>query len=283
MERRLSFGISTPGGAFGLDEVAQTAAACGAHTDVVLWYEEMSAAVPVTEAQRVHEIGAAPLVTWEPWSWGTASDRSTIAAVIAGDWDDQLISWARGLGGLDHEIHLRFGHEFNGDWYPWSPAGGTSPENYVAAWRHIRRCFGEHGAANVRWMWSPAAGIDSAHPLQAWYPGNDQVDSIGIDGYNWGTTQEWSRWTEPRDVFEATVDEVRGLGGDKTLLISEVGCAEAGGSKPQWIRDFVRWVRDDPDLSGFVWFDHDKEADWRIASTPEAAAAMASALKEVLR
>ena len=37
---------------------------------------------------------------------------------------------------------------------------------------------------------------------------------------------------------------------------------------------------DADDVTGFVWFDHDKEADWRLGSTAAAGAAMAHALEK---
>ncbi|MCK0177299.1 glycoside hydrolase family 26 protein [Mycolicibacterium sp. F2034L] len=284
MMRHFLFGVSTPGGGFGLDEVTTVAEACGVSPTAVLWYEDFAAEVPMTALRNVLSTGRLPLVTWEPWLWRTddvdAAD-SIIGSIIAGDRDDHLTGWARGLSSVGHDVQLRFGHEFNGDWYPWSPAAGVTPTEYVTAWRHVHRCFRDHGVTNVRWMWSPSAGVDNLHPLEAWYPGDDYVDVVGIDGYNWGTTQAWSRWTDPADLFGPTVAETRRVTDGKPMVISEVGCAEAGGDKAEWITDFVRWVAAEPDVSGFVWFEHDKETDWRIASTPRSATTMASALSEV--
>jgi beta-mannanase len=283
MERRLRFGVSTPAGAFGLDEVADVAMVCGRTPDIVLWYEDFAAAPPSTGVDAVASTGAAPLITWEPWLWRTdaaAASVSLTAAIAAGDVEDHLISWAKGLGRVEAEVWLRFGHEFNGDWYPWSPTGGTLPDVYVAAWRHLRETFDAHGATNVRWVWSPAA-VSSEQPLEAWYPGDDYVDLVGLDGYNWGTSREWSRWMDPAEIFEPTLADARRVCPDKPVLIAEVACAEAGGDKAAWITEFVRWVARTPAVEGFVWFDHDKETDWRITSSPRSAAAMAAALDEV--
>ncbi len=60
--------------------------------------------------------------------------------------------------------------------------------------------------------------------------------------------------------------------------MTEVGSAEAGGSESEWIRNLVRMIESRRDVAGFVWFDHDKEADWSMASTPESAVALAEAL-----
>ena len=50
-------------------------------------------------------------------------------------------------------------------------------------------------------------------------------------------------------------------------MISEVGSAEQGGDKPAWITDFFSGLAARPEIRGFLWFNHDKEADWRVQSS----------------
>ncbi|MDV6314716.1 hypothetical protein R3Q15_23080, partial [Gordonia amicalis] len=38
--------------------------------------------------------------------------------------------------------------------------------------------------------------------------------------------------------------------------------------KAQWIADFFRVIGDCPDVLGFLWFQMDKERDWRFNTTP---------------
>lgn len=284
MDAGLRLGLSTPAGVYGLDEVAATGAALDEQIALVLWYEEFTAPPPVTGVAKVDAAGATPVITWEPRRWngdGTEA-AATVAEIAAGRHDDHLFAWAAALTLTGTPVHLRFAHEFNGDWYPWTPAHGTPPELYVDAWRHTHAVFRRAGATNVRWMWSPDANAHTDVPLRAWYPGDDCVDVVGLDGYNWGTTRPWSRWTPPADVFGAAVSEVRALT-DRPLMIAEVGCAEIGGSKGDWITDLVTWVARQSDIDAVIWFEHDKETDWRIMSTPAATAAMAGALREFAR
>jgi beta-mannanase len=282
MDRRLRFGVSTLGGACGLDEVAEIASAVGRRPEMVLWFEDFAAGPPVREIRRVTATGAMPVVTWEPWVWRTDRQRDADALmpqIAAGEHDAHLTAWADALAGTQSPVMIRLAHEFNGDWYPWSPTGGTSSEVYVDAWRHVHDLFQVREATHVQWMWAPDAANSTDHALEAWYPGDAYVDIIGIDGYNWGITQPWSRWMPPTEIFAPTLGEVRQIA-DKPVLIAEVGCAEAGGDKAHWIGEFVEWLTAE-DVTGFVWFEHDKETDWRIRSTPRSAAAMAAALSEV--
>ena len=148
----------------------------------------------------------------------------------------------------------------------------------MAAWRHIHDLFASKSVRNVKWVWAPNVSFEGSSPTGATYPGSDYVDVVGVDGYNWGTSQPWSHWIAPRDLFGPTLDELRRIAEDDPLLITEVGCADAGGSKGEWISEFVTYLESRGDVAGFVWFDHDKETNWRLASTPESAAAFAEAL-----
>ncbi|MEZ0339568.1 glycoside hydrolase family 26 protein [Mycobacterium sp. pV006] len=254
----------------------------GRPLDRVMWFEEFTAAPPVRAIAAVTAMGAVPVVTWEPWRWDRRPSP-TMAMLSAGLFDDHVRRWARALGATGSEVHLRFGHEFNGHWYPWSVPGGTTAARFVDVWRRIHRIFEQEDAHNVRWVWSANAGLDSRAPLEQWFPGSDHVDVLGIDGYNWGTSQPWSSWIEPDELFAATVAELQSLVGDKPMTISEVGCAEAGGSKPEWIHALIAYLCGETTADGLVWFDHHKETDWRTTSSKKAAEAMGSALRSAQR
>jgi mannan endo-1,4-beta-mannosidase len=77
------------------------------------------------------------------------------------------------------------------------------------------------------------------------------------------------------------VSEVHSIAPGLPLIVAEVGCAEVGGDKAGWVTDFVRWLAEDGRANGFIWFEHDKETDWRMSSSSEAEAAMATVLREV--
>ena len=282
MGQRRHFGLSTPGGVFGFDEVDAVADAVGMRPDLLLWYEDFAAGPPVSGVEKVIAQGMTPVITWEPCLWRTDrthTERSIMHGIAAGEYDDYLADWAHAFAAVGTTVYLRFAHEFNGDWYPWSPVGGTTPGDYVDAWRHLHGVFRRQAAGNLLWMWWPNACSTIDVPLQAWYPGDAYVDAIGIDGYNWGTTrQPQSRWMGPQEIFAGTVAEVRDISAEKPIFISETGCAEAGGDKAGWIAAFVDWATAEERFEGFIWFDHDKETDWRICSSPNSAAAMAAAL-----
>ncbi|MGE0220268.1 glycoside hydrolase family 26 protein [Mycolicibacterium sp.] len=243
----------------------------------MLWYEEFHAAPPLPAVDAVRQLGARPVITWEPWHWrGRCPVR--MRELAAGVHDRHLRWWAAQLATAGCTVYLRFGHEFNGHWYPWSPASGVSPQCFVEAWRHIHDVVSD-ACDTASWVWSPTAGVPPGPALEEWYPGERYVDVIGVDGYNWGASQAWSRWVQPDELFGATLAEITTITADKPVLITEVGCSEAGGSKADWIGALLDYLTTRPEIEGLIWFDHDKETDWRITSSPETAAAMATALR----
>lgn len=281
----LRFGVSTPSGPLAVDETASVTELVGVAPSVQLSFHDFAAIPPIAQLDVVAGAGAASILTWEPWRHlgGDGYDRGAfpMTSIVGGVFDDYLYRWADELRAHGSTVYLRFAHEPNGTWYPWSPTGGTPPDVYVAAWRHVHDLFASKGTSNVKWVWAPnvpVAGED--RPFDAWYPGDEYVDVVGIDGYNWGTGTPGQSWIGPSELFDSSLGRLREVAPGKPLLVTEVGSAEEGGLKADWIGELVAYLDDEPGVAGFVWFEHDKEADWRLSSTAEAGAAMENALRE---
>jgi len=123
---------------------------------------------------------------------------------------------------------------------------------------------------NVTWSWSANVPYEGSTPLAALYPGDAYVDRVGLDGYNWGTTQAWSSWQAFGDVFGPGVAELR-LVSTRPVHVDETAAPEgAGGDKAAWITDMWGWLDAHPEVRGITWFSLLKEADWRIDSSEAA-------------
>jgi len=112
--------------------------------------------------------------------------------------------------------------------YPWGPQNNSAKE-FKAAWRHIRNVFNSVGAKNVIWIWSP-------HPaygyFDAYYPGDQYVDYVGISVLNYGTVAVWSQWWSFEEIFGKHYKELAKF--NKPLMFTEFGCLNVGGSRPKW-------------------------------------------------
>ena len=67
---------------------------------------------------------------------------------------------------------------------------------------------------------------------------------------------------------------------DKPILITELGATELGGQKAAWIEHVFDAVKESTDIIGVIWFEVDKETDWRVVSSPEATAAFTEAVND---
>jgi hypothetical protein len=209
--------------------------------------------------------GRTPLVTWEPWG-------VTLDSIISGSQDAVIRARANGLKGLGAKVFLRFAHEMNGNWYPWSGAqNGNSTSKYVSAYKHVHDVFESQGATNVVWVWSPNhenVPSSSWNAYQNYYPGDAYVDWVGVDGYNFGTSQSWSTWRSFVNVFDAFY---KVYADRKPIMLAEVASAEKGGSKATWIASMYNAIMTRyPSIAAVVWFHVNKEADWRANSSSSA-------------
>ena len=89
--------------------------------------------------------------------------------------------------------------------------------------------------------------VELQKPLENLYPGDAVVDRVGLDGYNWGTTQAWSTWQSFGEVFGPGVAELDALS-SRPIHVTETGAPEgAGGDKAAWITDMWAWLDAHPE------------------------------------
>jgi len=277
------FGASIGGLPSNLAPLGTLEAMVGRRTNVANWYVDFT--TPDFDAGAASALsgrGTVPMITWEPWDSSLADPLSepayNLGTIIAGNWDHLLTTWATEIAAWGRPVLIRFAHEMNGNWYPWSEGvNGNTVGQYVQAWQHVHNLFAANGAGNVTWIWSPNTDYYGSTSLKELYPGDSYVSQIGLDGYNWGTTQSWSTWQSAKQIFTATIADVRSFT-SKPILLSEVASAEKGGSKATWVANFFSWLESTPAVTGFVWFEFNKETDWRVVSSRASEAAFVSAL-----
>jgi beta-mannanase len=278
------FGVSTPSGPYNLAELDSFERNAGKKVGLLLYfqgwaYDDFNTSLVSSVAQR----GAVPEITWEPWDYraGLSQPDYALSTIVDGTHDAYIRRWAEGAKAYGGPLLVRFAHEMNDRYYPWSElVNGNQPGQYVAAWRHVVDVFRSVGATNVHWVWSPSVSYAGTVPLSAVYPGDGYVDWIAVDGYNGGTALPWGGWLTFDQVFGTTLNEVGTLTAAKPLMIGETSSAEAGGSKASWISDFFSQLAGRPGLKAFVWFDQDKETDWRIESSTSATQAFAAGVAD---
>ena len=279
----VALGVYRPSFPNDLSGLAEYEKAMKHPVSIVHWYAlwgGWKSAFSRADLDAVSAHGSLPMITWEPWS-GSGPDPawSLQSAILSGQNDAYIASWAEGMAAYGKPVVLRFAHEMhNQPGYPWAVGvNGNTAADYVAAWKHVRGIFRAAGATNVLWVWNPntlgTAPVSAYQPIYAaLYPGDDQVDYLGLDIYNTGPQLDWGApfW---RSFGEALVNPYTAITSlsAKRLLLPEVGSTETGGSKAQWIQDALGSGLDRfPAVRALVWFDVDKEQPWSLHSSTTA-------------
>ena len=246
---------------YGAGSVAQTSAKLGRAPRIHLTYYSWADDWTGNTTQADLAAGRIPLVNWEP-------SKVEFAKIADGSQDTIIRARANGAKELGKKFFLDFAAEMNGD-EAWS---GNNAPLYIAAYRHIHDLFVAAGATNVVWAWCPnVTDINGGNRnTMDYYPGDAYVDWTGVDGYNWGTRN--GGWQSFEQVFQNIYPLLAAK--KKPILIGEMASSPGGGDKAKWIDQVIPTLRQKfPRIKGVVWFDINKEEDWRISSSPESEAA----------
>lgn len=176
------------------------------------------------------------MITLEPWG---GLETVTPEAV------DALVEKLAEYNAEGTALFVRFAHEMNGSWYPWS----QQPTDYIDAFRMIAEAV-HRDAPGTAMVWAPNYGggypfsggpyeIQPEHsdfsildtdgdgkldmnddPYSPYYPGDDAVDWAGMTIYHWGNAYPWGENELPEeDQFIAQLTgNYSGLNGDNSAL-----------------------------------------------------------------
>lgn len=249
------------------------------HVSVVMWYADWAHKAPLLQQlEAIARRGSIPEITWEPWDSTKpvrVQPRYRLRWIIAGRYDSYIRTWAQTLAAYRRPVRLRFAQEMNGNWYPWSEsANGNRSHEFVQAWRHIHDIFVAAGARNVQWIWSPAPITMQREQ----YPGSAYVTMVSLSIFNGGSQLRYARWRSFAALLARPVALLNTIAPGKPIEISEIGCAEQGGSKAAWITGMFAALRRYPTITSLVWYDLVKGSDWRVESSRNAAAAYGTAV-----
>jgi hypothetical protein len=154
--------------------------------------------------------------------------------------------------------------------------GYGSPAEYRAAWRHYVEVFRQQGVTNAAWTWvmTPTGFTETANtPAGDFYPGDDVVDSLALDPYNWygcapAVPTAWQSMAQAAGPFR-TWAQPHG----KPLMLAEWGSVEDPadpGRRADWYRETLAMSTSWPELKAVSAFDATGNCPWRVDSTPAA-------------
>ncbi len=167
-----------------------------------------------------------------------AAGAANLAGIAAGGDDGayQYVAHTLVAAGYRDAI-IRIGWEFDGNWMPWSAQ--NDPSAFKAAYRHVHDIFAAASAGFV-YDWCGAAGYQrqasagstwqGAADWSTYYPGDDVVDTIGLDVYDESAAayNATSRtWVNPQQAWAVVIP----------ALQVQLAFAQAHGKRvsfPEW-------------------------------------------------
>jgi hypothetical protein len=247
------------------------------------WFHQRT--FPLKTATWIRQRGAVPFIRLMLRS--SAAERQaeplfTLQAIIDGQFDPDLRTWAQGARAFGSPLLVEWGTECNGEWFPWNgkwnggaekgdfgdPEKAAGPQRFVAAYRHIVQIMRDEGADNLTWVFhvnSDDAPDQDWNHFENYYPGDDVVDWVGVSCYGPLTPQDQDDPSPFREELDDAYPRLRAMAPHKPIMVLEFGCT-GGNPRVQpdlWaqaaLTDLLggRW----PKVRGFSWWNEHWEND----------------------
>jgi hypothetical protein len=259
-----------------------------------LWQERF----PDSAEREAANGGRILYVAWQSQTDGSLTKGPKWSAIINSQRNDNIDKRIRQMA----QDIKRFGKPMFLDWdsepeqrmdktnYQYDPnkTPAQLDQDFANSFRHIHQVFHEEGVTNVVWVWNsmgwmiwngskweglPDNPDNPGHTYKNLYPGNDVVDWIGWDPYNYGNCPGRSGWQGPHAVFEQFYNWLggqhqapgsQGWHSDKPLMLSEFGSVELsndkgsptdqGQAKARWLRDVPGALQQLPGIKAVSYF-----------------------------
>jgi len=218
--------------------------------------------------------GKSLLIAWEPWNPVEGLNQSTdyLAQIPKGALDVYISEFANQVKSYQKPVIIRFGHEMNGNWYPWGNFNDESTYNYVSMWVHVHNIFEEEKADNVIWVWSPnnTDQFGETDGVLDYYPGVNYVDWVAFSGFNWGNAYKGNSWMDFKTLSWPIYSTLSTL--NKPIMVAETSSVSTGGDKAGWFYETLQKdIPGMPQIKAVVLFNEDYgKADFRLDSGMDA-------------
>jgi hypothetical protein len=279
---------SYPGQAPG--DVEAREAVYGRRVDILHRYHDWDDVWPTPEERAYAAGGRFLFEGWENRVFGGTT--SCWAGIAAGASDAAVDAQARRLAAFGERLFVGLMHEPEDNVGPCQPGAVDDPkadmgsvEDFRAAFRHVVERV-RPVAPNVVWVFS-VMGHDPAASW-AFYPGDDVVDWVAWDPYNWANCagRGGDTWRTLQQAARPMYGHLDAVGNTKPRMLGEYGSHDdpAMGSKEQWLREVPGMLRTAmPKVRAVVYFDRvatpvpGDPCAWLADSSPQARAGFAAA------
>ncbi|NAE18242.1 glycoside hydrolase family 26 protein [Enterococcus hirae] len=171
----------------------------------------------------------------------TTDPIGPLSQALDGRWDAWIATEAKRAVAYGKPVLVRLAHEMNGGGWNSYGFGQESGPDFVRAWQYIVTRFRQLGATNLLWCWAPnvwtGSGDSNTADPSAYFPGDDYVDFVGLDGY----CSLKSAKARPADLYLANYATLAALS-TRPFMLAEFGVAAGRfppGGKALWYRELA--------------------------------------------
>ena len=212
-----------------------------------------------------HERGGVVTFSWHPRnpltggdSWDVTSDQVVASILPGGEKHEYFMTWLSNAADLMESIKTADGqavplvwrpwHEHTGSWFWWGQNLCTT-EQYKALWQMTYDYMvNDRGLTNLVWAYSPGAGGLDAALFEERYPGDEIVDMVGFDCYQYGDNASYV--SDMKAALEITGKFANDHG--KLMAVTETGYEGIKDAK-WWTSVLYEAVKDYPVSYVLTW------------------------------
>jgi beta-mannanase len=221
-------------------------------------------AFPTQFGPTVRDQNKTLVIFWESDDYNLDVSQETAytySKILAGNFDSYIKQFAADAKSYGGPVILVPFDEMNGNWSAWSGTlNGNSASQEIAAYRYLRNFF--TADTNVKFAWdvnNDSVPDISGNQISDYYPGDQYVDYLGVDGFNFDSP--WQTWSS---VFSSSLNTLKAY--PKPIYIFSTASSQ-GTQKAAWITQGLGTdIYNYPQVAGWVWFNENKERDWRVNS-----------------
>jgi len=242
------------------------------------WGNPDSKKFPSSMVKKIKARGAVPMVFWEPVQLqNVCTDHARFKKIKNGKYDWYVKAWARAAKKSKTTVLVRFAHEINGTYFPWTVGNcGNTVADYKAAWKRVYNITrNKVGAKNVKFVWTVAKRTSTGgNPYKKFYPGNKYTQYVGFSSFNWGAQGNWTPMAQGIKPVMRWFKKFT----KKPVIVAESASNKLGGptgnpgtDKPNWIKaGYPATYKAFPQIKAIVYLNEDLRGvghpDWSLAS-----------------
>ena len=212
-----------------------------------------------------HERGGVVTFSWHPRnpltggdSWDVTSDQVVASILPGGEKHEYFMTWLSNAADFMESIKTADGqavplvwrpwHEHTGSWFWWGQNLCTT-EQYKALWQMTYDYMvKDRGLTNLVWAYSPGAGGLDAALFEERYPGDEIVDMVGFDCYQYGDNASYV--SDMKAALDITGKFAKDHG--KLMAVTETGYEGIKDAK-WWTSVLYEAVKDYPVSYVLTW------------------------------